>query len=115
MKILSVIGMLIASNLIMTFAWYWHLKPGAANNLALWKIILISWAIALVEYCFVIPANHYGNQWGIQPFQLKIIQEVVTLAVFVLFAIVYLKEGFKLNYLISFAFILGAVYFAFKK
>lgn len=115
MKILSVIGLLIASNLIMTFAWYWHLKPGTTGNLALWKIILISWAMALFEYCFAVPANHYGNQWGIQPFQLKIIQEVVTLTVFVVFAIVYLKEGFKLNYLISFAFILGAVYFAFKK
>ena len=115
MKLLQVIGLLTISNLVMTFAWYWHLKPEASGNLTLWKIILISWLIAFVEYCFAVPANHLGNHWGIQPFQLKIIQEVITLVVFTVFAITYLKEGFKLNYLISFGFIIGAVYFAFKK
>ncbi len=115
MKLLQVIVLLIISNLIMTIAWYWHLKPGSTSHLTLWKIIFISWGIALFEYCFAVPANYFGNRWGIQPFQLKIIQEVITLVVFALFAVFYLKEGFKLNYLISFAFILGAVYFAFKK
>ncbi|WP_232336116.1 DMT family protein [Snodgrassella alvi] len=98
----------------MTTAWYWHIKP---NNyqFPLWQIILISWGIALFEYCLAVPANHLGAQWGIKPFQLKIIQEVVTLVVFTLFAILYLKDEFRLNYLISFGFILGAVYFAFKR
>lgn len=113
-KTAIVLILLVFSNLLMTIAWYWHLKPGAAE-MPLWKIVLISWTIALFEYCLVIPANHFGNEWGIRPFQLKIMQEVVTLTVFALFAVFYLKEGFKLNYLISFGFILGAVYFAFKK
>lgn len=114
MHYLIVIGLLTASNLLMTTAWYWHIKP--SNNIfPLWQIILISWGIALFEYCLAVPANHLGAQWGIKPFQLKIIQEVVTLVVFTLFAILYLKDEFRLNYLISFAFILGAVYFAFKR
>lgn len=114
MHYLIVICLLTASNLVMTTAWYWHIKP---NNyqFPLWQIILISWGIALFEYCLAVPANHLGAQWGIKPFQLKIIQEVVTLVVFTLFAILYLKDEFRLNYLISFGFILGAVYFAFKR
>lgn len=115
-KLFSVIGLLIVSNTIMTFAWYWHLKPGAtASNLPLWKMILISWSIAFFEYVFVVPANHYGAAWGIKPFQLKIIQEVITLTVFCVFAIFYLKDNFSWNYVMSFVCILGAVYFAFRK
>lgn len=114
MKTLTVIALLVISNLVMTIAWYWHIKPGNAH-FALWKIILISWALAFAEYCLAVPANHFGSQWGIKPFQLKIMQEVITLLVFATFAVFYLKEGFKLNYLISFLFILAAVYFAFKK
>ena len=83
MHILIVITLLALSNLIMTFAWYWHIKPAAAP-LPLWQIILISWGIALLEYCLVVPANHFGAQWGIKPFQLKIMQEVVTLCIFAL-------------------------------
>ena len=114
MHILIVIALLALSNLIMTFAWYWHIKPAAAP-LSLWQIILISWGIALLEYCLVVPANHFGAQWGIKPFELKIMQEVVTLCIFALFAALYLNEKITLNYLLSFACVLGAVYFAFKK
>jgi uncharacterized protein (DUF486 family) len=115
-KLFSVIGLLIVSNTIMTFAWYWHLKPSAhASALPLWKMIFISWFIALFEYMFAVPANHFGAQWGIKPFQLKIIQEVITLTVFCVFAIFYLKDNFSWNYVWSFLCILGAVYFAFKK
>lgn len=71
--------------------------------------------IALLEYCLVVPANHFGAQWGIKPFQLKIMQEVVTLCIFALFAALYLNEKITLNYLLSFTCVLGAVYFAFKK
>lgn len=113
-KTAIVIALLIASNLLMTIAWYWHIKPGSAM-MPLWKVVLISWGIALFEYSLAVPANSYGAAWGIKPFQLKIMQEAITLSVFALFAVVYLKEGFKLNYLISFGFIVGAVYFAFKK
>ncbi|MBQ9601127.1 MAG: DMT family protein [Neisseriaceae bacterium] len=113
MHYIIVIALLVCSNLLMTFAWYWHLKGNI--NFPIWQIILISWAIALLEYCLVVPANHFGSSWGIKPFELKIIQEVLSLIVFTVFAIVYLKAGFKLNYLFSFLCILGAVYFAFKK
>lgn len=111
---LTIIGLLIVSNCIMTFAWYWHIKP-SNQHFPLWQIIIISWGLALFEYCFAVPANHFGAQWQLRPFQLKIIQEVITLVVFSLVAVFYLKDGFKMNYFISFCFILGAVYFAFKK
>ncbi|MDF7676871.1 DMT family protein [Neisseriaceae bacterium ESL0693] len=114
MRWLVVVGLLCLSNLVMTVAWYWHIKPGN-QHFPLWQIILISWGLAFFEYCLAVPANHLGAQWQIKPFQLKIIQEVITLTVFALFAIFYLKDSFKLNYLISFGFILAAVYFAFKK
>ncbi|EGK10930.1 DMT family protein [Kingella kingae] len=111
---LIVILLLTLSNLLMTFAWYWHIKLDA-TPMPIWQIVLISWAIALVEYCFAVPANHFGSKWGIAPFQLKILHEVISLTVFSLFAVWYLNEGFKLNYLLSFVCILGAVYFAFRK
>jgi uncharacterized protein (DUF486 family) len=104
--------MLVASNIFMTIAWYWHLKE---KGIALWKVILISWGIAFFEYCITIPANRYGYAGGWNGFQLKIVQEVVTLVVFTFFAVLYLKEPFHWKYLVSFGFILGAVYFAFKK
>lgn len=81
----------------------------------LWKAIAISWGIALFEYCLMVPANRYGFADGINGFQLKITQEVITLVVFAFFAVLYLKEPFHWKYLVSFALILGAVYFAFKK
>ena len=104
--------LLFVSNTFMTFAWYGHLKY---TNVALWKVILISWGIAFFEYCFMVPANRFGEQEGFSGFQLKTIQEVVTLTVFSFFAIFYLKEPLRWNYLVSFALILGAVYFMFKK
>lgn len=104
--------LLTASNLFMTIAWYWHLKR---EELPLWKAILISWGIAFFEYCLMVPANRYGFANGFTGFQLKITQEVITLIVFALFAVVYLKEPFHWRYLVSFAFLLGAVFFMFKK
>lgn len=96
----------------MTIAWYGHLKQ---TGMPLWKAIVISWFIAFFEYCLMVPANRMGYISGFNGFQLKIIQEVITLVVFTVFAVWFLKEPFKMNYLISFALIMGAVYFAFKK
>ena len=96
----------------MTFAWYGHLKQ---QELALWKAILISWGIAFFEYWLMVPANRYGFSEGMNGFQLKITQEVITLIVFSVFAVIYLKEPFHWKYLVSFCFLLGAVYFVFKK
>ncbi len=109
---LKTIGLLLLSNIFMTFAWYGHLTN---KGLALWKAILISWGIAFFEYCLMVPANRAGFINGMNGFQLKLTQEVITLLVFSVFAIWYLKESFHTKYLISFLFLLGAVYFAFKK
>lgn len=105
--------LLVASNIFMTYAWYYHLKH---EGWPLWKAILFSWGIALFEYCLMVPANRLGyNQAGFSAFQLKIMQEVITLIVFSVFAVLVLKEPFQLRYLISFAFLFGAVYFMFAK
>ena len=109
---LRTILLLTASNIFMTFAWYGHLKH---TELPLWKAIAISWGIAFFEYCLMVPANRMGFVNGFNGFQLKITQEVITLVVFAVFAILYLKEPFHWKYLVSFALVLGAVYFAFKK
>ena len=109
---MKTIGLLVLSNIFMTFAWYGHLKH---TGFPLWKAILISWGIAFFEYCLMVPANRAGFMNGMNGFQLKITQEVITLVVFSVFAVWYLKEPFQMKYLVSFAFILGAVYFAFKK
>ncbi len=106
------IGLLIASNIFMTFAWYGLLKE---KGLTLWKAILFSWCIAFFEYSLMVPANRIGYLSGMSGFQLKITQEVITLIVFAVFAVVYLKEPLQWKYLVSFAFLLGAVYFMFKK
>jgi uncharacterized protein (DUF486 family) len=102
--------LLICSNVFMTFAWYGHLKYGHAWPL--WKAIVVSWAIALLEYCLAVPANRLGYR-EFSGFQLKIIQEVVTLVVFSVFAIAFLKERLAWNYLVAFAFLGGAAFFAF--
>jgi uncharacterized protein (DUF486 family) len=94
----------------MTIAWYGHLK---FENVALWKVILISWSIAFFEYCFQVPANRIGFIEGFNGFQLKMIQEVITLTIFSIFAVLYLKEPVRWNYVASFVCILGAVYFMF--
>ena len=108
---MKTIALLFCSNTFMTFAWYWHLK---ATDVSLWKVILISWGLALFEYCLAVPANRIGFEKGWNGFQLKIIQEVITLIVFSVFAVLYLKEPLQWKYAISFLFIIGAVYFAFK-
>lgn len=109
---LRTVLLLTASNIFMTFAWYGNLKN---SNLPIWKLVLISWGIAFFEYCFMIPANKFGFANGINGFQLKIIQEVIILVVFAVFVVLCLKEPFYRKYLVSFALIPGAVYFAFKK
>ena len=83
------IVLLIASNVFMTFAWYYHLKQ---QGWPLWKAIVISWIIALFEYCLMVPANRLGYANGFSGFQLKLIQEIITLVVFAFFAVIYLKE-----------------------
>ena len=102
--------LLTVSNIFMTFAWYGHLKYG--HDWPLWKAILVSWVIALFEYCLAVPANRlgYGQLSG---FQLKILQEVITLSVFMVFAIAFLKEKLAWNYLVAFAFLAVAAFFAF--
>src|ERR1022692_752430 len=107
---MSTILLLFCSNVFMTFAWYGHLKYGHAWPL--WKAILVSWAIALLEYCLAVPANRLGYS-HFTGFQLKIIQEVVTLVVFTVFALTYLKEKLAWNYLVAFAFLAAAAFFAF--
>ena len=105
------VALLTISNVFMTFAWYGHLKH---KNSALWKVILISWSIAFLEYCFQVPANRIG--YGrFSAAQLKTIQEVITLVVFAVFSILYLKEELKWNTLVGFVCILAAVFFVFKK
>jgi uncharacterized protein (DUF486 family) len=105
------IVLLTVSNVFMTFAWYGHLK---FKDVALWKIVLASWGIAFFEYCFMVPANRLG--YGhFSAAQLKTIQEVITLVVFSVFSVVYLKEEFRWNYLAGFICIIGAVFFIFKK
>ncbi|HYO21605.1 MAG TPA: DMT family protein [Flavisolibacter sp.] len=103
--------LLTASNIFMTFAWYYHLKH---TGWPLWKAIVLSWIIAFFEYCLMVPANRLGYVNGFNTFQLKMMQEVITLIVFSVFAVLVLKEPFHYKYLISFFFLLGAVYFMFK-
>jgi uncharacterized protein (DUF486 family) len=107
---MNTVLLLICSNIFMTFAWYGHLKYGHAWPL--WKAIIVSWGIALFEYCLAVPANRLGYV-GFSGFQLKIIQEVVTLTVFIFFATLFLKEKMAWNYLVAFAFLGGAAFFAF--
>ena len=104
---------LLISNCFMTYAWYGHLKKDT-TDMPLLKLILISWSIAFFEYLFMVPANNrFGKQEGFSPFQLKTIQEIISLSVFAAFAVFFLKEPFKWNYLVAFIFITGAVYFIF--
>ena len=107
---MNTVLLLIISNVFMTFAWYGHLKYG--HQWLLWKAILVSWSIALIEYCLAVPANRlgYGAYSG---FQLKIIQEVITLVVLIGFAILFLKEKVVWNYLVAFGFLAVAAFFAF--
>lgn len=104
--------LLIASNTFMTFAWYGHLKY---KDSPLWKAILVSWLIAFVEYCFQVPANRIGSERGISGAQLKVIQEVITVAVFCVFAVTYLGEKLKWNHYVAFGLIVMAVFFVRKE
>jgi uncharacterized protein len=103
------IVLLTCSNAFMTVAWYGHLK---FKNKPLFLVILVSWGIAFLEYCFQVPANRWGNA-VYSPFQLKVIQEIITLAVFVVFASLYFGEKIRWNHLAAFVCILAAVAFTF--
>lgn len=122
MKGFYTIALLIIANTFMTLAWYGHLKFAEwkwFSKLGLFAIILISWGIALFEYMFQVPANKIGYNGNGGPFsllQLKVIQEVITLVVFAVFTLLFFKtETFRVNHIIAFVLLIGAVYFMFKK
>ncbi|MFJ3055184.1 DMT family protein [Herbaspirillum sp. NPDC087042] len=108
-KILPIVFLLI-SNVFMTFAWYGHLK---FENRPLYLVILVSWLIALAEYCFAVPANRIGHA-VYNAAELKTMQEVITLVVFSVFSVLYLGEQFTINHLVGFAFICLGAFFIFK-
>ena len=105
-----VIPLLLASNVFMTFAWYGHLRH---TDVPLWKVVLISWGIALIEYCLAVPANRLGYLGGWTAGQLKVTQEVITLLVFAGFAVVYLHEPLRWNHAAAFVCLVAAVGFIF--
>ena len=105
-------GLLILSNCFMTYAWYGHLKTLGSKPLII--AVLISWGIAFFEYLIQVPANRIGHAGNIDLAQLKIMQEVITLSVFVPFSLFYMKEPVRLNFLWAGLCMLGAVYFIFK-
>lgn len=107
----SVIVLLFFSNIFMTYAWYGHLRDFRSRPLA--AVILISWGVAFFEYCLQVPANRIGNGYYTVA-QLKVIQEVVTMSVFALFSVIYLKEDFRLDYIWSALCLVGAAYFMFR-
>ena len=108
---IQTVGLLVASNVFMTFAWYAHLKEMSAKP---WYIAaFVSWGIALFEYLLQVPANRIGHQ-ELSLAQLKIMQEAITLTVFVPFAVFYMQQPLKLDYLWAGLCILGAVYFIFR-
>jgi len=108
---MTTIVLLTISNIFMTFAWYGHLKY---RSTPLPRVIFFSWMIASLEYCFQVPANRIGS-YEFSTAQLKTIQEVITLTVFSVFSVFYLKESLRWNYLLGFAMMVGAVFVIFKK
>ena len=108
---MKTILLLTISNIFMTFAWYGHLK---FKDNPLWLVVIVSWLIAFFEYCFQVPANRIGHG-EFSAAQLKTIQEVITLVVFAVFSVTYLKEPFRWNYLVGFGLIITAVFFIFRK
>lgn len=104
--------LLVISNIFMTFAWYGHLKNHKESPL--WMVILASWGIAFFEYCFQVPANRWGAQQSFSTAQLKTMQEVITLTVFVIFSLWYLNEPMKWNYIVGFVFVAIGACFVFK-
>jgi len=122
MKSYFTIGLLLLSNIFMTLAWYGHLKFKELKwfeNAGLISIVLISWGLAFFEYCFQVPANKIGYEGNGGPFsllQLKVLQEVITLVVFVIFSMLFFKnESLRWNHLVGFILLVLAVYFMFKK
>ena len=122
MKGLWTILLLIVSNSFMTMAWYGHLRLSQTkwgSGLSLLAIILLSWGIALFEYCCQVPANRIGFEGNGGPFsllQLKVVQEVISLSVFTVFALAFFKnEAIRWNHIVAFVLLVGAVYFMFKK
>jgi uncharacterized protein len=111
MPTMTTIILLTISNIFMTFAWYGHLKY---RHAPLFQVIVISWTIAFFEYCFQVPANRIGS-YEFTAAQLKTIQEVITLTVFSVFSVLYLKEPIKWNYVLGFVMIVLAVFVIFKK
>jgi uncharacterized protein (DUF486 family) len=117
----ATMGLLVLSNAFMTMAWYGHLRffgRQGATAPALWVIILVSWGLAFFEYCCQVPANRIGYAENGGPFslvQLKVLQEVITLVIFLLFSLLFFKNvRFTLNHLLGFGCMVGAVYFIFK-
>lgn len=122
MKQLLTISLLVLSNSFMTLAWYGHLKFVEWKWFAkagLFSVVLISWGLAFFEYCFQVPANRIGFSGNGGPFslvELKVVQEVITLIVFIIFTMIAFKgETIKVNHIIGFVFLILAVYFVFKK
>jgi uncharacterized protein len=107
---LTPIALLVGSNVFMTIAWYWHLRY---KEVPLISVIFISWALAFVEYCMAVPANRWGND-VYSAAQLKTMQEVITLLVFAVFSIVYLKQGITWNHVVGFALIASGAFFVFR-
>jgi uncharacterized protein len=103
--------LLLISNVFMTFAWYGHLK---FKDQALWLVIVASWGIAFVEYCFAVPANRWGNA-VYSAVELKTMQEVITLIVFAGFSVLYLGEALRWNHAVGFGFIAAGAFFVFNK
>lgn len=108
---LTPIVLLSISNVFMTFAWYGHLK---FKGQPLWIVVLVSWGIAFFEYCLAVPANRWGHA-HYSAVELKTIQEVITLAVFVGFSVLYLGEAIRWNHLLGFVFIAVGAYFVFQR
>jgi uncharacterized protein (DUF486 family) len=102
--------LLIISNIFMTVAWYGHLRFRSAP---LWQVIILSWLIAFMEYCFQVPANRIGS-YQFSAAQLKIVQEVITLIVFSFFSVIYLQQELRWNYLVAFLLMVAAVFFVFN-
>lgn len=102
--------LLAISNVFMTFAWYGHLK---FTDRPLWLVVIVSWAIAFVEYCFAVPANRIGHE-VYSAAELKTLQEVITLSVFAVFSVTYLREALTLNHLVGFGCIALGAFFVFK-
>ena len=111
MRYVLPIALLLVANVFMTFAWYGHLK---IKDAPMWLVIVASWAIAFFEYCLQVPANRIGHE-TFTAAELKTMQEIITLVVFSVFSVLYLKEEFRWNYLVGFGFMVVSAFFIFKK